>query len=147
MNEILIFLFKLIASIKIGTGQKSSLSETIKENMEPTTFQKTVNKFLWLIGTSRNAILVIITGLIGFYLTINGESPFKLIGYIPPGLPSVQPPPLFGITKNNTTTTLIEMITNLGSGIIVIPLIALLENIAICKAFCNLPYLIKWQKN
>lgn len=94
-----------------------------------------MNKFLWLIGTSRNAILVIITGIVGFYFTTSGESPFKLIGYIPPGLPSVQPPPLFGITKNDTTTTLIEMVTNLGSGIIVIPLIALLENIAICKAF------------
>lgn len=50
-------------------------------------------------------------------------------------MPTVQAPP-FGFTKDdNTTVTFIEMLSNLGSGIVVIPLISLMEDIAICKAF------------
>lgn len=36
------------------------------------------------------------------------------------------------IAKGETFT---EMVSHLGSGLIVVPLIALLENIAVCKAF------------
>lgn len=70
---------------------------------------------------------------------------FKMIGHIPPGLPAVSLPP-FSIPEivNNTTGEVIQqglgftdMISEIGSGLIVIPLIALLENIAICKAFAN----------
>lgn len=50
-------------------------------------------------------------------------------------MPALQVPP-FGFTKDeNTTVTLIDMVSNLGSGIFVIPLISLMEDIAICKAF------------
>lgn len=49
-------------------------------------------------------------------------------------MPTVQAPP-FGFTKDNTTVTFIEMLGNLGSGIVVIPLISLMEDIAVCKAF------------
>lgn len=95
---------------------------------------KIVNKSLWLIGTSRNAILVIITGLVGFYFYSDDTAPFKLTGEIPAGLPSIAFPP-FSVTEGNTTVGFTEMLSELGSGIIVIPLLALLENIAICKAF------------
>jgi solute carrier family 26 (sodium-independent sulfate anion transporter), member 11 len=70
---------------------------------------------------------------------------FKIIGDVPQGLPAVQLPP-FSIPeiKNETTgeilqqgETFTEMVSSLGSGLIVVPLIALLENIAICKAFAN----------
>jgi len=49
-------------------------------------------------------------------------------------MPTVQIPP-FGFTNGNTTVTFVEMLSNLGSGLIVIPLISLMEDIAICKAF------------
>lgn len=50
-------------------------------------------------------------------------------------MPTVQLPP-FGYTKSdNGTVTFIEMISNLGSGVLVLPLISLMEDIAICKAF------------
>lgn len=61
-----------------------------------------------------------------------------MIGSVPPGLPTVKPPPFGYTTESNgtlQTVSTIEMISNLGSGIIVVPLIGLLENIAICKAF------------
>lgn len=70
---------------------------------------------------------------------------FKMIGDIPQGLPPVRLPP-FSIAeiRNETTGEILqhgqdfsEMVSSLGSGLIVVPLIALLENIAICKAFAN----------
>lgn len=96
--------------------------------------QKIINKLFWIIGTSRNAILVIVCGAIGFVFHNSAGAPFKLIGAIPPGMPSVQPPP-FSYENNGTTVTFSEMVSAMGSGIIVVPLISLMENIAICKAF------------
>ncbi|KAJ8928375.1 hypothetical protein NQ314_019106 [Rhamnusium bicolor] len=90
------------------------------------------------VGTARNAILVIVCGFIGYSFCLNGPPPFKVIGDVPQGLPAVKPPPFGYYEDNNGTTvyhTFFEMISNLGSGIIVVPLITLLENIAVCKAF------------
>lgn len=84
-------------------------------------------------------------GALSAYFFENGLDMFKMIGDIPQGLPPVQLPP-FSIPeiRNETTGEIIqagesfsEMISSLGSGLIVVPLIALLENIAICKAFAN----------
>lgn len=104
-----------------------------------------VNKTLWLIGTARNAIIVIAGGALAAYFYNNGHDLFKMIGNIPAGLPPVELPP-FSIPaiRNETTGEIIQegqgfgdMISSLGSGLIVVPLIALLEDIAICKAFAN----------
>lgn len=100
-----------------------------------------INKFMWLIGTSRNAILVVVCGAIGYVFQSSAQAPFKLIGEIPPGMPSFQAP-LFSLTANETSSgraeSFSEIVSGLGSGLIVVPLIALMENIAICKAFCEL---------
>lgn len=97
----------------------------------------------WLIATARNAIIVVITGFIGYYFHLNDQDTFKMIGNIPAGLPPITPPP-FSIpeVKNETTGEVLqqgesffEMVSAMGSGVIVVPLIALLENMSICKAF------------
>lgn len=50
-------------------------------------------------------------------------------------MPSIELPP-FGYTKDdNTTVSFFDMCSNLGSGILVLPLISLMEDISICKAF------------
>lgn len=105
-----------------------------------------MNKTIWLIGTARNAIVVIAGGAFAAYWYESGHHDmFRLIGDIPQGLPSVQIPS-FSIPAvvNETSGAIIqeeqgfgEMVSSLGSGLIVVPLIALLENIAICKAFAN----------
>jgi len=86
---------------------------------------------------------------------------FTLTGQIPPGLPAFQPPP-FSIANTtveevdhqsllSTGTTLVDnedilqdqvisfggMLSQLGSAIIIIPLIAILESVAIAKAFAG----------
>lgn len=102
-----------------------------------------ISKLLWLVGTARNAIMVVITGAIAAACYQYDKNYFKLIGDIPPGVPPFQSPP-FSIpdVRNETTGEIItkgetftEMVTHMGSGLIVIPLMALLENIAVCKAF------------
>ncbi|XP_025268868.1 sodium-independent sulfate anion transporter isoform X2 [Camponotus floridanus] len=121
----LLLILRLLAACKIGPDKEELRS----------TKHRIVNKVLWLIGTSRNAFLVILCGVLGW--SFQDNSPFKLIGYIPGGMPAVQIPPFGYIKDSNTTLTFIDMIGNLGSGILVIPLISLMEDIAICKAFAN----------
>ncbi|XP_050307293.1 sodium-independent sulfate anion transporter-like isoform X2 [Anthonomus grandis grandis] len=124
-----LLIMRIIGQFKLGPSKG-----------EPSTFQAACNKFLWLFSTARNAIIVIVCGFIGYSFYVNGESPLTLIGNVPPGLPSLQPPP-FGYTKTINETEIhvsfFEMMSNLGTGIIVTPLIGLLETIAICKAFSN----------
>lgn len=121
----LLLILRLLAACKIGPDKEELRS----------TKHRIVNKVLWLIGTSRNAFLVILCGVLGW--SFQDNSPFKLIGYIPGGMPAVQIPPFGYIKDSNTTLTFIDMIGNLGSGILVIPLISLMEDVAICKAFAN----------
>lgn len=45
--------------------------------------------------------------------------------------------PPFGYTNGNTTVSFIEMCHNLGSGLLVLPLISLMEDVAVIKAFGN----------
>lgn len=95
---------------------------------------------MWLIGTSRNAILVVVCGAIGYVFQSSVSAPFKLIGDIPPGLPSFEVPS-FSLNANQSSNgreeSFAEVVSSLGSGLVVVPLIALMENIAICKAFCK----------
>ncbi|PSN36843.1 Sodium-independent sulfate anion transporter [Blattella germanica] len=121
---IVLLLMRLLAMVKIGPKDEDQLTRT----------QKIINKTLWLIGTSRNAILVILCGFVGFWF--DKTDTFKLIGNLPEGLPSFKPPP-FEYTSGNFTAGFFDMCSELGSGIIVLPLVGLLENIAICKAFSN----------
>ncbi|KAJ8665258.1 hypothetical protein QAD02_006920 [Eretmocerus hayati] len=121
-----LLILRTIASLTIGP----------EDEHQRTTKHRVVNNFFWLIGTSRNAILVIVCGIIAYSFP-SGESPFHLIGYLPQGMPKVQLPP-FGYTKENSTTvSFLDMCSNLGNGILVLPLIALMEDISICKAFAN----------
>jgi sodium-independent sulfate anion transporter 11 len=63
-----LFSFQLLTQVKIGPKDQTQL----------TTTQKVINKTLWLVGTSRNAILVVVAGFIGYALEDTGA--FKLTG-------------------------------------------------------------------
>jgi sodium-independent sulfate anion transporter 11 len=59
-------------------------------------------------------------------------------GNITQGLPELKLPPFeFYDSTSNQTVSFIDMCSTLGTGLIIVPLVALLENIAICKAFCK----------
>lgn len=93
-----------------------------------------IKKILWFLSIARNAIIVLITSFIAFTYHENGESLFKPSRTATPGLPPISPPP-FSTHQGNVTYTFPEMCSQLGWGIIVIPLIAVLANVAIAKAF------------
>lgn len=100
-----------------------------------------VDGALWFISTSRNAIAVIGGCVAAYLLETNGLTPFTLTGNIKAGLPSFEMPP-FSINKTdgedgNSTIflTFPEICSELGAAIGLIPLIAILEQVAIAKAF------------
>lgn len=56
-------------------------------------------------------------------------------GKIPSGLPEFDVPKFSIMNSNGTTVGFFEMVSNIGSGIIVLPIIGLIETISICKTF------------
>lgn len=106
-------------------------------------WQRMLHKTIWLIGTSRNAVLVVLVALLGYYLLQSGIDIFRMVGYVPDGLPEFKVPAFSATTYTNTTSgELIEMhesfldiVSNLGAGLIVIPLVSLLETTALIQAF------------
>lgn len=136
---IILLLMRLLVTKQIGP----------KEDQLKSGFQKVINKIIWLIGTARNAILVILTGMISYLMHQAYHTDLQVIGKIPSGMPDIQMPP-FSIPeiRNETSGEVIqegvsftELVSEMGSMLIVIPLIALLENISVCKAFGRL----NWQ--
>lgn len=57
------------------------------------------------------------------------------VGEIEAGLPEFKPPPFSTHGDNGTYVGFSDMIANVGSGVIIIPLISILESIAIASAF------------
>ena len=105
---------------------------------------------MWFICTARNAIIVIICLLLSWCLdpelhsckTHPHKCVFTLTGSIQSGLPSFQPPPFFILANSTRNGTFpdqdigfSDMVSKLGSAIIIIPIIGILESVAIAKAF------------
>lgn len=113
--------------------------------------QKFWSGLFWVIGTSRNAVLVIVTSAIGYYLISSEIDIFRMVGYVPSGMPEFKMPPFTMTTVLNTTTgetievheSFAQMVSSLGSGLIVVPLIALLENMAVVQAFGMYKFVIR----
>lgn len=106
-------------------------------------FQKTKdipfgNRTLWkYVSLSRNALTVIIGTSMAYGLSRDGSQPFRVTGNITAGLPPFRPPP-FSTNINGTDVAFSEMISNVGASLASIPLVAILEIVAIAKAFCKL---------
>lgn len=130
---VVLLLMRSLVSVKIGP----------KDDEMKSSFHRIVNKIIWLTCTSRNAILVIVTAMISYLLHQSGQYDLLIIGEIPSGMPEFGMPS-FSIPdiRNETSGEIIqhgetfsEIVSGFGSSLIVIPLIALLESISICKAF------------
>lgn len=91
-------------------------------------------KFFKFLATSRNALVVIIGIAVAYIFHINGSEPFRLTGDVKRGLPPFALPP-FSSEANDRSYNFLEMVNSLGLSLITIPLIAVLEQVAIAKAF------------
>uniref|UniRef100_A0A8C5RDM9 Solute carrier family 26 member 11 n=1 Tax=Leptobrachium leishanense TaxID=445787 RepID=A0A8C5RDM9_9ANUR len=94
------------------------------------------NHFVWFITTARNAVIVVAAGLVAYSFQVMGSQPFLLTGKTAEGLPHFSLPP-FSETTANGTVTFLEMAQTLGAGLLVIPLMGLLESVAIARAFAS----------
>ncbi|CAK9801330.1 Sodium-independent sulfate anion transporter [Anthophora plagiata] len=93
-----------------------------------------LKKSIWFLGTGRNALVVILCAVVSYIYENRGGAPFYLTGHINAGLPSITPPPFYRNIRNETET-FVDMCKNLGTGILVVPLISIIGNVAIAKAF------------
>lgn len=89
---------------------------------------------MWVTSLARNAVVVILGVILTYSFFSYGVKPFKITGNITKGLPAFSPPP-FSLLKGNHTYNFEELIGELGSTVISVPMIAILESIAIAKAF------------
>ncbi|XP_073945707.1 sodium-independent sulfate anion transporter-like [Choristoneura fumiferana] len=94
---------------------------------------------LWFLSTTRNILVVLVCAALAYYFDTQKQTPFVLTGEVKPGLPALAPPP-FSATVGNHTYTFMEMASTLGSAIFVVPLLSILENIALAKVFSEGKY-------
>lgn len=136
--------------------QKLKYKKRINEDDNSSVWKNECRKYLCL---GRNAIAVILGTVLAYILNVNGIHPFTLTGKlndmrvsssilpnhirvrditgeVASGFPTVGLPP-FETTIGNQTLNTVDMITHLGSSFIAIPLICILECIAVGKAFCK----------
>ncbi|NWH41264.1 S2611 protein, partial [Chloropsis hardwickii] len=92
------------------------------------------HRIVWISATARNALVVLFAGLVAYSFQVLGCQPFRLTGSIPQGLPAFRPPP-FSLAAPNGTVPFQSMVQDMGVGLAVVPLMGLLETIAIAKAF------------
>ncbi|XP_075973645.1 sodium-independent sulfate anion transporter [Anticarsia gemmatalis] len=99
--------------------------------------QKGLKKALWILSTSRNAIVVVGCSLAAFFFEKYSTQPFKLTGEVKDGLPTFRVPPFSTELPDGRHVGFIEMCSDLGSSIFIVPVIAVLGNVAIAKAFAS----------
>ena len=92
------------------------------------------NIFLRYLSISRNAVVVFGGILIAYIFNANGMQPFNLTGKISGGFPSLSLPP-FSTVHNNETYGLFDMVSTLGLSLVSIPLVSIIEAVAIAKSF------------
>lgn len=115
----------IILCILKGVGEGSSRTGNCAKQMR------------WFLSLARNAIVVIIGMVIAYILKVVTDSePITLIGDIGSGLPSIQLPP-FSTVVGNETYTFVDMFSVYGPQSIILPLVAILESVAIAKAFAG----------
>ncbi|CAG9094603.1 unnamed protein product [Plutella xylostella] len=106
--------------------------KSLKDQRSP----KSLKKVLWFSSVARNAVVVILAATLAYFLHEDTTHPLILTGEITSGLPSPRLP--FLSSGNGTATAPVSaMLRHLGSGLLVVPLVSIISNVAIAKAFSN----------
>ncbi|ALC47952.1 Esp [Drosophila busckii] len=127
----LLLIMRMLSNYYIGVDQADQM----------TSRRRLANKVIWTVGTARNAILVIGCCIMSYLMHSEEHgTPFRVVGVIPPGLPSIQwPPTSISIEQaiDGKPHGFIDIVCSMVSALFVIPLISLMESIAIAKAFAS----------
>ncbi|XP_039289871.1 sodium-independent sulfate anion transporter [Nilaparvata lugens] len=105
---------------------------------DETPSKRVLKKILWFTSIGRNALVVLIcAGVAAWYESRpDGKVPFLLSRQGASGIPPFTLPPTEAKVGNQTYDAG-QMIEELGSGIFVVPIVGVLVNIAIAKAFSS----------
>jgi sodium-independent sulfate anion transporter 11 len=90
--------------------------------------------FAKYLSISRNAIVVIMGIIVAYGFHLNNQDPFLLTGKVVQGLPEFRVPPMQA-EFNDKHYNFIDMARALGLSLITLPLVSILESVAIAKAF------------
>ncbi|CAD0196512.1 unnamed protein product [Chrysodeixis includens] len=94
-----------------------------------------VKQTRWFISLSRNAVVVVIGMIIAYVLKVTMDSePLAIIGDIGSGLPKFSWPP-FSTLVGEEVYSFRDMLSVLGVQSVMVPFVAILETVAIAKAF------------
>uniref|UniRef100_A0A8C2F0X0 Solute carrier family 26 member 11 n=1 Tax=Cyprinus carpio TaxID=7962 RepID=A0A8C2F0X0_CYPCA len=96
---------------------------------------RSARRLVWSLATIRNALVVIAATGVAYSAEVTGHHFFSLTGKTAKGLPPFKAPPLSETVANGTVITFSDI--DLGGGLAVIPLMGVLESIAIAKAFSS----------
>ncbi|XP_076275258.1 sodium-independent sulfate anion transporter-like isoform X1 [Rhynchophorus ferrugineus] len=120
-------------AILIALKKLKDINLTRRDGSRSTT-HKILYGIFWLLCTARNLLVVVVSASVAYALEKQGQNPFRLTGFVKPGLPNITLPP-FSTEVNNQTYTFNDMVSTLGSGIIIIPILSILQNYAIAKVY------------
>ena len=100
---------------------------------------KIVKKSKWLLSISANCLVVVVTSVVAWVLVSQGIDLINLTGSVDPGLPGWQLPWLF---NRNTTDPgewegPVELAQELGIGLLMLPLVSILQHLAIAKHYAG----------
>ncbi|XP_043203128.1 sodium-independent sulfate anion transporter-like isoform X2 [Amphibalanus amphitrite] len=97
-----------------------------------------LQKFIKFTSIARNAIIVMAAAAMVAIMQAHGLKPFSMTKSVEAGLPTPSPP-AFSIWDpyQNRTMSFSDMTSALGAGLGIIPLLAVIENVAIAKAFAE----------
>ncbi|XP_062612183.1 sodium-independent sulfate anion transporter-like [Saccostrea cucullata] len=92
---------------------------------------------IWIIGTASNAIVVIsASGVAAILISQGKNNTLSITGKIKGGLPDFKPPD-FSYSQDNITFSTSDIFSDIGAGFGIVPLLGLVELIAIGKAFAR----------
>lgn len=128
------FVLGLICMILLFAMKK--MKDIKWNNQTPSVPVMIIRKIIWLCGTARNAIVVVLASGAAAIFMMYDMTPFTLTEKIDSRLPEFKPPS-FTIHNGNETIGPGGVISTIGSGFAIIPIIGLIETIAIGKAFAR----------
>lgn len=97
--------------------------------------RKLLKNIFWFLATSRNAAVVFICSLISLLYEKEGLTPpFITTKHVQSGIPEFKFPAV-STHIGNQTYNFIDMVSELGSGCVIIPIVSVLANVAIAKSF------------
>ncbi|KAH9499580.1 hypothetical protein Btru_074179, partial [Bulinus truncatus] len=130
ISFVIVMLLKKLREIKWSDSNVSSSEIPISKII--------FRKFLWIVGTACNAIVVITAAGVVAIMEEHGlNDTVAVTGHIKSGMPDVSFPK-FEVDVGNVTLSTKEIFSSLGAGLAIVPLLAVVETMAIGKAFARL---------